>query len=123
VRARVGVVGAGWWSTRVHLPSLFEYDRAELVGVADVDLQRATRAADAFGCRAFATLTELIECGVDAVIVATTHGSHYSLTKEAIVAGADVLVEKPAIPTLTPSTPAAPGRSSPRAASARSSWW
>ena len=34
-RARVGVIGTGWWSTFAHLPSLSTYDAAELIGVAD----------------------------------------------------------------------------------------
>jgi predicted dehydrogenase len=97
VRARVGVVGAGWWSTRVHLPSLAAYERAELVGVADVETGRAERAAAAFGGRPFASLTELIDSGVDAVVIATTHDSHYPLAKEAIASGADVMVEKPMV--------------------------
>jgi predicted dehydrogenase len=97
VTARVGVVGAGWWSTRAHLPSLAGYDRAELVGVADLDHDRALQATEHFGGKPFASLNELIDASVDAVLIATTHGTHYQLARQALSAGLDVMVEKPMV--------------------------
>ncbi len=48
-RARIGVIGTGWWATFAHLPSLSRYPDAELVGVADIDPTKAERAAERFG--------------------------------------------------------------------------
>src|SRR5258708_13779135 len=44
-RATIGVVGTGWWSTYVHLPALAANSRADLVGVVDLDLERARTAS------------------------------------------------------------------------------
>jgi predicted dehydrogenase len=97
VTARVGVVGAGWWATRVHLPSLATYERARIVAVADRELVRAVRAADSFGGRAVPDLDAMLDVGVDAVVIATTHDTHFPLARDALLAGVDVLVEKPMV--------------------------
>jgi predicted dehydrogenase len=97
VTARVGVVGAGWWSTRVHLPSLAGYERAAIVGIADHEHERARLAADRFGGAAYTDLAPVLEAAVDVVVIATPHDTHYSLARQALEAGVDVLVEKPMV--------------------------
>lgn len=97
-RARVGVVGTGWWATRVHLPALAGYGRVDLVGVVDPDTHRAALAADRFGVsHVLADIAELLDLGVDAVVIATPHDTHYRLAAAALSAGADVLIEKPMV--------------------------
>ena len=39
-KARIGVIGAGWWATQAHIPSLRTYEKADLVGIADPDAAR-----------------------------------------------------------------------------------
>lgn len=98
VRARIGVIGTGWWATHAHLPSLTAYDLAEVVGVADIDGERARITADAFGVeRAFDNHLDLLALEPDGVIVVTPHHTHYGLVKDALLAGADVMVEKPMV--------------------------
>lgn len=95
-RARVGIVGSGWWATTAHLPALARDPRAELVGVADLDRSRAAEAAERFGAGlACDSLEELLDAGLDGVIVATPHDQHYEPTRLALEYGADVLLEKP----------------------------
>jgi predicted dehydrogenase len=95
-RARVGVVGSGWWATTAHLPALSRDPRAELAGVVDLDRSRAAEAAERFGAPlACDTVEELLEAGVDGVVVATPHDQHYEPTRLALEHGADVLLEKP----------------------------
>ncbi|SVD00575.1 uncharacterized protein METZ01_LOCUS353429, partial [marine metagenome] len=48
-KARIGVVGAGWWSTEHHIPSLIGYDRAEFVGIADPKPDKLAQAANHYG--------------------------------------------------------------------------
>src|SRR3954465_13786647 len=97
-RARVGVIGAGWWSTFAHLPSLSTYPDAELIGVADADQSKAQQAADRFGVpRAFADHRALLDLRPDGVVIATPHNTHYALAKDALEAGCDVMVEKPMV--------------------------
>ncbi len=97
-RARVGIIGSGWWATHAHLPSLTTYADAEVVGLADLDGERARITADAFGVpNAFSDHMELLALEPDAVIVVTPHHTHYRLVKDALLAGADVMVEKPMV--------------------------
>lgn len=97
-RVRVGVVGAGWWATFAHLPLLASHPDAELVGIADRSLARAREAATAFGAtHAVDDHRELLAAGVDAVIVATPHDAHHAPARDALEAGAHVLIEKPMV--------------------------
>lgn len=97
-KARVGIIGTGWWATHAHLPSLTTYGDAEVIGVADLDAGRARISADAFGVEnAFGDHMELLALEPDAVIVVTPHHTHYRLVKDALLAGADVMVEKPMV--------------------------
>ena len=96
VRARVAVVGAGWWSGRVHLPALAQNEDADLVAVSDRNIERARHAASLFGIpHAESDHTELLKYGLDCVIIATGHAAHYAEARTFLEAGVDVLVEKP----------------------------
>ena len=76
-RVKVGIVGAGWWANYVHIPALLDNADAELVGVSDRDERRAADAAARFGIGVAATdVSQLLELGVEAVIVATPHDAH-----------------------------------------------
>lgn len=95
--ARVGVIGTGWWSTFAHLPSLAEYERADLVAVADVQEDRARAAAERFGVpRAYGDHRAMLaDERLDVVLVATPPIAHVAPVRDALEAGLDVLVEKP----------------------------
>jgi predicted dehydrogenase len=97
-RARVGVIGAGWWSTFAHLPSLSTYPEAELIGLADANPDKAAQAAERFGVpRSFTDHRELLALNPNVVLIATPHDTHYQLAKDALLAGADVMIEKPMV--------------------------
>ena len=94
---RIAVVGAGWWSTRVHLPALAAAATVELAGVVDPSPERRAAAVETFGLpSAYATLADLLEEGdVDGVVIATPHHTHAPLVEECLRGGVSVLVEKP----------------------------
>ncbi len=93
---RIGIVGAGSIAG-LHLPSYDRNPRAEVVAVADVNLERAQTVADYWGApRAYGSGAELFaDPDVDAVSICTWNNSHASLAVAAIEAGKHVLVEKP----------------------------
>jgi len=73
--------------------------RVELVGIADIDPHRARELGAKVGARAVSHVRELLG-DLDAAIVAVPTLSHFEVVKELLVAGVDVLVEKPIAATL-----------------------
>lgn len=94
-RVRIGAVGAGWWATSNHFPLLADRDDVELVGVCGLgpDLGQVR---DRFGF-GFATTSvdELLDAGLDAVVVTSPHDTHYGVAAAALDRGLHVLCEKP----------------------------
>lgn len=100
-RARIGVIGCGWWASQFHIPSLKDYDRAELVALADPDASKLRATADHYGVpETHESYQALIgSAGVDGVVIAVPHVYHYEIAKAALEAGVHVLVEKPMVLT------------------------
>lgn len=96
-RARIAVVGAGWWASTAHLPALAADPRVELVAVCDPDDARADAAAARFGAQHTATDLEplLADVDLDGVVIATPHTTHAALGRAALRSGVHVLMEKP----------------------------
>lgn len=94
---RIAVVGSGWWSTEFHLPSLAEYDGAELVAIVDSDPERLARASARYPhVRAMSSVEELIDARIaDGVVIATPSGTHFAVAQPCLVAGLHVMIEKP----------------------------
>lgn len=94
---RVGVVGAGWWSTQCHLPALLGCPTAEVVAIVEPDPERLRAAADHYGVMTrMHDIDELVRSGIaDAVIIATPHAHHYDPARTALDSGLHVLIEKP----------------------------
>lgn len=90
---RVGIVGCGLIG-RKRAESLRPQD--EVIGATDVLPEAAQRLAADFGGRACTNAAELLALEPDVVVVATSHDQLARLSAEALEAGADVLVEKPA---------------------------
>ncbi len=88
---RVGIVGCGLAASK-RVVALAE-DR--LVATYDRDAARAASLAAEAGARVCRTLDELLDLGLDAVIVATPHDVLASTACRALQRGAHVLVEKP----------------------------
>src|ERR1700730_1951392 len=91
---RVGVVGAGVMGSN-HARVLAGLPDATLVGIVDPLPEHRTRATALVGCRAFATLDDLLTEGVDAVTIAAPTHLHHEIALACIARGIHVLVEKP----------------------------
>lgn len=93
---RVAVVGAGWWASNHHVPSLAGYANADLVALCDADRDRAAEVAGEHGVPHVVTdVGELPGLGVEAAVVATPHTTHHEVAARLLDAGVHVLVEKP----------------------------
>ncbi len=99
---RIGVVGAGHMGRR-HAHKVAALRDAghsvTLAGIADPDVERARSVASEHRTRAVAEAAELYG-GMDAAIVAVPTVHHFEITRSAIEAGLDVLLEKPIAATL-----------------------
>jgi predicted dehydrogenase len=90
----IGVVGCGRNGAN-HARRWSLIDQAKVIGVCDVDEERAKEQADLHGVKAFTSVEDLVkEPGVDAIDVVTS-GSHRDPAVMAAEAGKHVLVENP----------------------------
>lgn len=88
---RVGLIGTGYIADH-HVAAL--RGRASLVGVVDVDHQRASDFAKRHGLETFASLAALADA-CDVIHVLTPPAAHTRVALEALEHGCHVLVEKP----------------------------
>lgn len=96
-KARLGLVGAGWWATFNHIPTIQKSPAADLVAICDLDEDRLAKVGENFGISArFADMAAMLrEEKLDGVIVSTPHVAHRVPAVMALEAGCHVLVEKP----------------------------
>ncbi len=94
----VGVVGIGHLGN-YHLQKYRKIEHVEIVGVADCDLARAEKAAGIFNCSAYSDHRRLVE-NVDAVSITVPARDHHTVARDFLIAGKDVLIEKPFTATL-----------------------
>jgi UDP-N-acetyl-2-amino-2-deoxyglucuronate dehydrogenase len=92
---KFGIIGAGNIAP-VHATAIQDIHNAELVAVADVDLNRAKSLTARFGGVAYADYRELLaRSDVDITTLCVPHFLHHPITLEAAAAGKHILVEKP----------------------------
>src|SRR6202048_3863908 len=96
---RVGVVGAGVMGSN-HARVLVGLPDVTMVGIVDPLAEHRARATELAGCRAFATLDELIAEGVDAVTIAAPTHLHHEISLACITRNIHTLVEKPVASTV-----------------------
>src|SRR6266567_3901637 len=96
-KVRIGIIGAGWWATSVHIPAVKSHPDAELLAVQSRERAKAEKIARDFGAKhACASLEQILALrGLDAAIVSSTPNVHYAQAKAALERGLHVLIEKP----------------------------
>jgi predicted dehydrogenase len=98
MRLRTAVVGVGYLG-RFHAEKYAVHRDAELVGVVDVDAERAQDVAATLGVRAF-TDHHALAGQVDCASVAVPTQQHFEVARDLLESGMHVLVEKPMTPSL-----------------------
>jgi len=96
-RARIAVLGAGWWATQHHIPNLKARPEVDLVGVCRLGIDELKLVRERFG---FAVASEdfievLDRSRPDGVVVSSPHVAHFENAMAALDRGAHVLIEKP----------------------------
>lgn len=95
---RAAVVGVGYLG-KFHAEKYAGLAGVELVAVADADIDRAREIAAKHNAAAYSDYRELIG-RVDAVSIVVPTNLHHAIAREFLLAGVDVLVEKPITVTL-----------------------
>lgn len=96
---RLAMLGAGWWASTAHLPSMAANPDVDLVAVCDPERARVKIAADRFSVpAAYTDVDQLLdEIRPDGVVVATPHHTHHPIVRAALQHGIHALVEKPMV--------------------------
>lgn len=97
-KIKVGVVGVGYLG-KIQAEKYAHIPEAELIGVVDIDKGRCQEVATQTNCQPFYHHQDLVG-RVKAVSIAVPTSSHYSVTKDFLHAGVDVLLEKPITATV-----------------------
>ena len=96
-KLKVGIIGLGHWGPNI-VRSLSSHPRCEIGYVCDL-LESTIQRIDYLipvECKKTTAVDELIQSmEIDAVVVATSASTHYSLVKQALLAGKHVFCEKP----------------------------
>lgn len=99
-KVNIGVIGAGFWGKN-HARVFSELETSRLVGVCDLDSEKATRIAEKRGASPYTRPEDLLKNSeVQAVTVCTPTTTHYEIAQKAIEYGKHVFVEKPMVATV-----------------------
>lgn len=113
-RINIGAIGNGRISRSHDMPQVLKYDQARIMAVSDVDSKRmeegkklvndyyAKKTSKAYdGVKMYGNYSELLEDkDIDAVIISTPDHWHAKLAIDAVHAGKDVYLQKPASLTI-----------------------
>ncbi len=96
-KARVGVIGAGWWAAANHLPVLKANDDCEIVAVNRLGRVELAEVQGRFeapqGFEDYRVMLDQVP--MDGVVISSPHVLHYEHAVASLARGCHVLVEKP----------------------------
>jgi predicted dehydrogenase len=92
---KIGIVGYGYWGPNL-VRNFNIISGCDVMAVCDQSEGRLAQVNKLYpGTKTYRDYHKFLECGLDAVAVATPVASHYSLTMQALEANKHVLIEKP----------------------------
>jgi predicted dehydrogenase len=97
-KVRAAVIGTGYLG-QFHAEKYAAHPGVELVGIVDTDKERAELIGKKCSAPFFTDHRQLLG-KVDAASIVTPTGSHFEVSRDFLLAGSDVLIEKPITTTL-----------------------
>jgi predicted dehydrogenase len=92
---KIGAIGCGYWGPNL-IRNFVENPSSDVIIVADLKKERLSKIKVSYpNLEVTKNYRDLFDKDLDAVIVATPPATHYSLAKECLEHGLNVLVEKP----------------------------
>lgn len=98
-KAKVAIIGTGWWSTTAHFPSLLAHPDAEVTAIVDPRTDILSKAGETYGIsNTYTKLSEMLNREqLDGAVIATWHSTHYDIAKTCLEHGLNIMVEKPMV--------------------------
>lgn len=98
---RIGLIGCGKIAQVRHIPELAAHPLAEIAGYYNPTESRARQMARLYGGKVYDSIDEMLsDPSVDAVVVSLANSAHADVSIRALLAGKDVLCEKPMATTI-----------------------
>jgi predicted dehydrogenase len=97
-KLKVGVIGVGYLG-RFHAEKYALMDNADLIGVVDVNKERAEQVAKKLKTDAYVDYKEFIK-KIDAASIVVPTPEHFTISKKCLENNVDVLIEKPMAATV-----------------------
>ncbi|MBI2069992.1 MAG: bi-domain-containing oxidoreductase [Elusimicrobia bacterium] len=95
-KIRVGVIGAGGFTSSVHLPILARLGDFQITMICNKHSEKAAFIAGQYGARSTADYNQVLgDRNVDLVLIGTRHNLHAALAAAALESGKAVFLEKP----------------------------
>lgn len=96
-KLKLGVIGAGSFASRRHIPVIVKSNDAELVALCRRDKDMLRKMAEHFNCNnTFTDYKEMLNSvEMDGVLITTPHALHYEHAKASLEKGLHVMIEKP----------------------------
>ena len=96
-KARIALIGAGWWGVEVYLPELESNPEIDLVGINRRDRASLDQILAKYpNSRGYTDHREMLEKEEpDAVVVTSPHTAHFEHGRQSLEAGCHVLIDKP----------------------------
>jgi predicted dehydrogenase len=95
---RIGAIGCGYWGPNL-IRNFVESAATSVQGVADLDVERLAhirRRYPQIGC-VTEDYRDLFDLGLDGVVISTPPETHFTIAKECLENGLNVLIEKPLV--------------------------
>ena len=101
MKKRIGIIGCGKIAQVRHIPELAVHPQAEIAGYFNPTRSRAEHMSRTYGGRVYDSIEDMLaDPSVDAVVVSLANSVHAEVSIKAMLAGKDVLCEKPMATTL-----------------------
>lgn len=96
-KARIALIGAGWWGVEVYVPAMQNNPDIELVAINRRNAEALEKILEVHkGPRGYVDYREMLEKEeLDAVVITSPHTVHFEHAKAALEAGCHVLIDKP----------------------------
>ena len=96
-RARLGIIGAGWWAVVNHITVLKAIPECEIVALNRLGTKELAEIEQTFGISAgFEDYREMLDAvPMDGIVISSPHTLHFEHASAALAKGCHVLVEKP----------------------------